>query len=106
MPQRVSSVTSIQALCLQTHHLSIPFTVALGLADGGDGHSRALLSHVPMKGWLLVSRFLPLVPRDSEGLGQAAVLHVAGVGTSVRRGDFHHHPGLVSAIFTEMTVSP
>lgn len=68
----------------------------------------------PQEGWLLrpsphiTSRpcFLPPVPLHSKGLGQAAVLHMAGAGASVLRGHSYHHPGLVGAISTGKDVSP
>lgn len=92
---------------------AVPFTASLGLVEGIGSGFRAHLSHVSKKGWLLVLRpwgaftpcFLLLFPRDSEGLGQAAVLNMAGVGASVFRGDLHHHPGLVRVTFTEI-ISP
>lgn len=71
--------------------------------------SNVLLSHVRQKEWLLgpwglhfvfSACCLPLIPEQCEGLGQATVLHMAGVGGSVLRGDSHHHPGLVSALST------
>ena len=73
------------------HPLSVPFTASLGPADGEGSHSRARLCPVPKDRCLLVSIlggtyspcFLPLIPWDDEGLGQAAVLHVAGVGACV-----------------------
>lgn len=74
--------------------VSVPFAASLGLADGFGSDSRA---HVQKKGWLLVLRlcsifsphFPPLIPWDGEGLGQAAVLHVAGERACVLRGDLH-----------------
>lgn len=99
---------AVSQLSAQCSSLVSPDPVSFAAGLGSD--SGAHLSHVPKKGGLLVCRpqvafsscFLPLIPWDIEGLGQAAVLNVAGVGASVLRGDLHHHPGLVRAIFSDV----
>lgn len=91
-------------------HPPAPWAWLLALA----GIARVHMAPVPQQGHLLGRspnvashpQFLQPCPRDSEGLGQAAVLHVARVRGSVLRGDPHHHPGLVRAISTGKNVSP